>query len=161
MSTKSSATDVPGAMTAPLYGLVSERNFGVGDFDDLARLAETAAGLGADFLGINPVHALFPEQPEAASPYSPSSRLFLNVMHIAPDHVPEFAESESARCFAFQMARVLEAERDASLVDYTRVAGIKLPIFERLFSTFFGNGAGIAAPPRLRSVSGGTWSAIA
>ena len=121
---------------APLYGLVSERNFGVGDFDDLARLAETAAGLGADFLGINPVHALFPEQPEAASPYSPSSRLFLNVMHIAPDRVPEFAESESARRFASQMARVLEAERDASLVDYTRVAGIKLPIFERLFSTF-------------------------
>lgn len=135
-------------LTAPLYGLTSKRNFGIGDFDDLGRLAETAASLGADFLGINPVHALFPEAPEAASPYSPSSRLFLNVMHIAPDKVPEFADSAAARRFAEQKAPALEADRSRPLVDYTRAAGIKLPIFEHLFSAFLESGPG---SPRYRA----------
>jgi 4-alpha-glucanotransferase len=39
----------------------------------------TALGAaGADALAINPVHALFPGHGEGYSPYSPSSRLFLN-----------------------------------------------------------------------------------
>ncbi|MCW2306273.1 4-alpha-glucanotransferase [Rhodobium gokarnense] len=123
-------------LMAPLYGLVSQRNFGVGDYEDLGRLSEIAAGLGADFVGVNPVHALFPEEPEAASPYSPSSRLFLNVMQIAPDRVPEFAASEAARRFASDKAGALAADRTKAYVDYNRVAGIKLPIFEQLFATF-------------------------
>jgi len=124
-----------GAMV-PLYGLVSNRNFAIGDFEDLKRLSEKLAGLGADFVGINPVHALFPELPETASPYSPSSRLFLNVMHIAPDRVPEFAECAPARRFAAERALVLAAERSKPLVDYTRAASMKLPLFELIFSTF-------------------------
>lgn len=49
-----------------------------GDFGDLARAAEALAARGADALAINPVHALFPGYGERYSPYSPSSRLFLN-----------------------------------------------------------------------------------
>lgn len=128
-------------ITAPLYGLRSERNFAIGDFEDIARLAENAAGLGADFLGINPVHALFPELPEQISPYSPSSRSFLNVMHIAPDRVPEFADSADARRFAETRAASLSSDRTQPLVDYTRAAGIKLPIFELLFEAFLKIGA--------------------
>ena len=57
-----------------LYSLRSARNWGIGDFEDLARLAEIAAAAGADFVGVNPLHALFMAEPERASPFSPSNR---------------------------------------------------------------------------------------
>ena len=79
-------------VTCGLYGLRSDRNWGVGDFEDLAVLAEHMAEKGADFIGLNPVHALLPAAPNLFSPYSPSSREFLNIMHIAPDKIPELAE---------------------------------------------------------------------
>ncbi len=64
---------------APLYGL-SDR--GIGDFDDLHALGLGLAKTGAGFLGLNPVHAGFPTAPDVFSPYTPSHRRRLNVMHL-------------------------------------------------------------------------------
>ncbi len=79
-----------------LYGLRSERNWGIGDFADLARLAEIAAEAGADFVGVNPLHALFFAAPDHCSPFSPSNRDFLNPLYIAIDHAPGYAGMEDA-----------------------------------------------------------------
>ena len=49
-----------------------------GTFGELAEAARTFAAAGADAIAINPVHALFPGNGVHYSPYSPSSRLFLN-----------------------------------------------------------------------------------
>lgn len=49
-----------------------------GTFGDLAEAARQLGQSGADAVAINPVHALFPGHGEGFSPYSPSSRLFLN-----------------------------------------------------------------------------------
>ena len=49
-----------------------------GDFADLDAAATVFSARGADALAINPVHALFPGNGIGFSPYSPSSRLFLN-----------------------------------------------------------------------------------
>ncbi|MFZ2100336.1 MAG: 4-alpha-glucanotransferase [Oricola sp.] len=68
---------------APLYGLRPESGGGLGSYEDLARAARALGNLGADFLGINPVHAGFPEDSLNYSPYAPSSRRHLNVNHIA------------------------------------------------------------------------------
>lgn len=57
-----------------LYCLRSRHNWGIGDFSDLGQLVEQAAAWGAHFVGLNPIHALYPANPESASPYSPSSR---------------------------------------------------------------------------------------
>ncbi|MGB7654900.1 MAG: 4-alpha-glucanotransferase [Novosphingobium sp.] len=49
-----------------------------GGFGELADAARVLGQAGCDALAINPVHALFPGQGEQFSPYSPSSRTFLN-----------------------------------------------------------------------------------
>ena len=49
-----------------------------GDFGLLDEAVERFAAHGADAVMINPVHALFPGHGIGFSPYSPSSRLFLN-----------------------------------------------------------------------------------
>ena len=49
-----------------------------GGFGELADAAQLLSRSGCDALAINPVHALFPGFGEDFSPYSPSSRTFLN-----------------------------------------------------------------------------------
>jgi 4-alpha-glucanotransferase len=51
-----------------LYGVRSARNWGMGDFTDLASLIELADHLGADGIGLNPLHALFDDRPGDCSP---------------------------------------------------------------------------------------------
>ncbi|WP_300014071.1 4-alpha-glucanotransferase [uncultured Roseobacter sp.] len=79
-------------VVAPLYGLQSRRNAGLGDFEDLAQLAEGLGAQGAGFLGINPVHALGWAAQDTISPYSPSHRGFLNTAHIALDRLPGLSD---------------------------------------------------------------------
>ena len=73
------------------------RNWGMGDFRDLRELIRLAAPLGCSIIGLNPLHALMPANPAHISPYSPSNRQFLNVLYIAVEDVPDFAECEAAR----------------------------------------------------------------
>ncbi|MDQ7738204.1 4-alpha-glucanotransferase, partial [Prevotella corporis] len=60
-----------------LYTLRSEKNWGIGDFGDLKAMLVDVAKRGGSFIGLNPIHALYPANPESASPYSPSSRRWL------------------------------------------------------------------------------------
>jgi len=125
-------------VTAPLYGLRTPEDWGLGNYADLGAFAEMAAGLGSALVGINPVHALMPRMPERASPYSPSSRLFLNPLHIAVEAVPEFQASAAARALVArpEFQADLAAVRRADLVDYTRVAGLQRQGLEVLFRHF-------------------------
>lgn len=72
-------------VVAALYGISRNRTQGVGDFDDLAALAEVLGAQGAGFLGINPVHALGWAAANTISPYSPTHRGFLNTAHLATE----------------------------------------------------------------------------
>src|SRR5699024_5525287 len=65
-------------VAAQLYSLRHAQGGGMGDYSALAQLAQTAAAQGAAAVAISPVHALFNARPNHFSPYSPSSRLFLN-----------------------------------------------------------------------------------
>lgn len=71
-----------------LYALRSQSNWGVGDFADLDRLCQIAGEAGASAVATNPFHALLPRRPSDASPYSPSSRIFLNPIYIDVSAVP-------------------------------------------------------------------------
>lgn len=69
-------------VTLPLYGLKPEHMGGVGSYADLAEAGAALARAGAGFVGVNPIHAGFPSDAGAFSPYSPSSRRWLSVLHV-------------------------------------------------------------------------------
>ena len=106
-------------LAAQLYGVRSARNWGMGDFTDLASLIELADHLGADGVGLNPLHALFDDRPGDCSPYSPNSRLFLNALYIDVEKLPEFQpDSETSEALA--------PLRAGDAVDYVGVAGLEV-----------------------------------
>jgi (1->4)-alpha-D-glucan 1-alpha-D-glucosylmutase len=121
-----------------LYAVRSARNWGIGDYTDLASVIDDWGARGAAIVGVNPLHAMFPHNPAHASPYSPSSRRFLNALYLDVEAVAEFAECDAARAHvhdgAFQ-AR-LRALRGAPCVDYPGVAEAKWPLLEMLFAQF-------------------------
>ncbi|MGH6735873.1 MAG: 4-alpha-glucanotransferase [Methyloceanibacter sp.] len=122
-------------LSVQLYALRSARNWGIGDFEDLARLAEFAAGLGAEFIGVSPLHALFFADPSRISPYSPSTRDYLNPLLIAPDIVPGYADLPERASLEAELG----ALRDSALIHYPGVHRVKLRAFEALFAHFVKN----------------------
>jgi 4-alpha-glucanotransferase len=121
-----------------LYSLRSVHNWGIGDFHDLREVISLAAPLGCGLIGLNPLHALMPADPSQISPYSPSSRQFLNVLYIAVPDVPEFLECEAAqrRVDESQFQQELLRLRAPENVDYAGVARLKFGILRLVFEHF-------------------------
>ncbi len=75
-------------IAAQVYSLRGQKSGNrVGDFSVLADFVTRAGHAGASAVAISPVHALFTAAPERYSPYSPSSRLFLNVAYADPSFI--------------------------------------------------------------------------
>jgi 4-alpha-glucanotransferase len=123
-------------VAAQLYLLRSAGDWGIGDFGDLRRLVGLLAARGADVVGLNPLHAMFLDAPEHASPYSPASRLLLNVLNIDVASLPELAGCAEAQALvaSAEFQGRLEACRAAALLDYAGVAALKVPVLRLLFA---------------------------
>jgi len=121
-----------------LYAMRSRRNWGIGDFTDLANVARHAAAEGASFVGVNPLHELFLDRPAQASPYSPSSRLTLNPLYLDVEAVDDFAACAEARALvaSHAFAARLLALRSAPLVDHAGVWDVKQEALALLFARF-------------------------
>ena len=122
-------------VTAALYGLRSARNLGLGDYSDLANAAEQLAGLGADFIGINPLHARGAAC-DGISPYTPSCRTALEPRHIAVDAVLGFRQSEAAQALLRDNASRLAAARNGEFIDYATCDAIGGDLLRALFADF-------------------------
>lgn len=125
-------------ISAQLYAVRSRCNWGMGDLGDLAHLVEQSAEAGAAGVLLNPLHALFPGVPAHASPYSPSSRLFLNPLYIDITATPGFIRSEASH-HVMEAAggdAVLNTLRQSSLIDYEAVARAKWPALEEMHRSF-------------------------
>jgi len=122
-----------------LYALRSRRNWGIGDFTDLRTFVRFAADAGAGIVGVNPLHALHYSNPEAASPYSPSSRYFFNPIYVDIEAVPEFSSPNArakrlrTRVATEPFAATLALLRDEPAVAYARVARAKWSALEELY----------------------------
>ncbi|WP_316204594.1 4-alpha-glucanotransferase [Bradyrhizobium sp. SZCCHNS3004] len=120
-------------LAVQLYSIRSGRNWGMGDFTDLAGLVELGAQLGADGVGLNPLHALFDDRPGDFSPYAPNSRLFLNALYIDVEKAPGFQGGIDRAG--------LKAVRQTEHVDYKNVAALKWPALRAAFAAFRRGGA--------------------
>jgi 4-alpha-glucanotransferase len=110
-----------------LYTLRSERNHGIGDFADLRAVCRLLGERGASYVGINPLHATFRHDPEAASPYAAASRIWLNWLYIAVDEVAEYDGLDD------ELVETLAAVRAVAEVDYAGVAAYKDSVLRRCF----------------------------
>jgi 4-alpha-glucanotransferase len=118
-------------LAVQLYGVRSASNWGIGDFTDLEALIELASQLGADGVGLNPLHALFDDRPGDCSPYSPNSRLFLNALYIDVERLPELPRSVLA-----ESRDTIARLRASDIVDYAAVAELKWRALRSAFDAF-------------------------
>lgn len=118
-----------------LYALRSRRNWGIGDFTDLATLARAAAAQGASFVGVNPLHELFLDRPAQASPYSPSTRLALNPLYIDVEAVDGF-DAVRALVDGGAFGERIASLRATPFIDYAGVWSAKRHVLTLLFEHF-------------------------
>ncbi|MBR4126851.1 MAG: 4-alpha-glucanotransferase [Alphaproteobacteria bacterium] len=129
-----------------LYEQRSDENQGIGDFSDLAEIADTIGKSGAGILGVNPLHAMFPEAAEEASPYAPASRAFFNHVYVDVTAVPEFEKSKDAVALydSPEYTTKRRKAQNANDVDYTAAFELKTPVLEKCYEEFLKN----ASPER-------------
>ena len=112
-------------LAAQLYALRRHGDGGIGDFAALRDFVHEAARAGAAAVAISPIHAQFSADPDRFSPYSPSSRVQLNVLHADADELlsgeqdPDLARFEAL-----------------DLVDWPGAGRARMTRFRRAFATF-------------------------
>ena len=150
--------DLPGVGSRKLWGpavqipSLRERPSAYGDLGDLHKAVRLFAERGADALAISPVHALTPGKLDGFSPYSPSSRLFLNTALAQAPGVPRddgaslidwpagLVAHEAALESAFSK---LTAEQRRPVEEWGRASGPALQrhtLFDALATHFAGKG---------------------
>ncbi len=98
---------------AQLYSVRSRQSWGVGDLADLTDLAVWSAGLGADYLLVNPLHAAEPTAPLEPSPYLPTSRRFPSPLYLRVERIPEHGDlPDAARAEVERLAAEVHAALD-------------------------------------------------
>ncbi len=144
-------------LAAQLYALRRTGDGGIGDFAALADFVRAAARQGASAVAISPVHAQFSADVDRFSPYAPSSRVMLNVLHTP---LPDGTDEERARlegldlvdwpdAARYRLARLREVydqQRDRTAFEaYRRERGEVLESharFEALHAWLFGEDPG-------------------
>lgn len=121
-------------LAAQLYALRRRGDGGIGDFTALAELTRLAAARGAHAVALSPVHAPFTVASAHYSPYSPSSRLFLNPWHVDPAELAgaPLARELAERCGA---AATLDRLEQAPLMDWPALARARRAVLRALHDT--------------------------
>lgn len=126
-------------LSVNLYSLQSEHSWGIGDFKDLEKIVKMMAGLKADFIGLNPLHAIPNTYPYGISPYSPISRLYKNFIYLDIEGIPEITASDEIREFTKKEAfrKKLCKLRKLVRIDYEKAGQLKEQILRRAFEFFY------------------------
>ncbi len=118
-------------LSVNLYSLRSADNWGCGDFGDLKRLISWLSKRGAALIAVNPLHALANTFPFAISPYSPLSRLYKNFIYL------DMSDLRPAQdILNNELKREILRLKEEALIDYERIAALKLGALRRTFKSF-------------------------
>jgi 4-alpha-glucanotransferase len=121
-----------------LWGLRSTRNWGCGDFRDLIDLIDWAVPkLHADFIALNPLHAIHNRAPYNTSPYLPLTIFYRNFLYLDITGIEGYDAIRADFLDTDTMAEI-EALRATETVEYERVAKLKRRALNLIFE---------AAPP--------------
>ena len=125
-------------LSIQLYSLKNKADLGVGDFADLLALVQQSAQQQLDYILLNPLHLLFCEQPERASPYSPNSRALLNPLYIAIDLCVDSSNNPALERYLHSHAAKEFKQRiqDLRYIDYSAVNQFKYAAFKLLYQHF-------------------------
>lgn len=122
-------------LSVQLYGLRRPGDGGFGDTQALEDLARVAGERGAEALAISPLHAMFASDTQRYSPYSPSSRLFLNSLYCAPGTILGERALRTA-IDATGLAIELNALEERPLIDWPAAAEAKHRLLQALYEGF-------------------------
>jgi 4-alpha-glucanotransferase len=99
-----------------LYALRSANSWGLGDLGDLREfITWTASAHGCGAVLVNPLHAVTPTHPVQASPYSPSSRRFVNPLYLRITDIPAYRRADPA---VRAQVDALRISPDSERIDY-------------------------------------------
>jgi 4-alpha-glucanotransferase len=118
-----------------LYGLRSSRNWGCGDFTDLRAAVDAFADAGADFIALNPLHAIANRQPYNTSPYLPQSSLYRNFIYLDVEKI-----GAGIPGLGLVTLPGMDILRGSEFVEYEMVAELKLGALRDLHETFLNSG---------------------
>ena len=128
-------------LAAQLYSLHSKNSWGMGDFSVLNQLVEKSSAHGVSVIGLNPLHPLYQNNPAHRSPYSPTSRCFLNTLYIDVTKVFNFNRCKKAQTLykSNNFQERLANAKKSTWVDYPAASSLKFEILELLFQDFVNN----------------------
>lgn len=122
-------------LSVQLYSLRRAGDGGFGDTQALEDLARVAGERGAEALAISPLHAMFASDTRRYSPYSPSSRLFLNSLYCAPGAILGERAMRTA-IDATGLAEQLQHLEQLPLIDWPAAADAKHRLLQALYEGF-------------------------
>ncbi|WP_028621100.1 4-alpha-glucanotransferase [Pseudomonas sp. Ant30-3] len=122
-------------LSVQLYSLRRPGDGGFGDTQALENLARVAGERGAEALAISPMHAMFSSDTHRYSPYSPSSRLFLNSLYAAPGAILGERALRTAIDATGLAAQLKELEA-LPLIDWPVAAEAKHRLLQALYEGF-------------------------
>ena len=127
-------------VAAQLYALRREdgqgRDQGIGDFSAAGDAGEAAGAAGAAYLGLSPLHMLFPRDRERASPYYPSDRRFLDPIYIDALDDAGLPRDEALNSALMALAPAFAAASATRYVEYEAVWRAKRAALEARWAAF-------------------------
>lgn len=122
-------------VSVQLYTLKNKAGLGIGDFNDLRDLITLCSAHNMDYILLSPLHLLFADNPERASPYNPNNRMLLNPLYIAIELCEEHINNEKLVTL-MQNNPYLAQQTASKFIDYTQVSSFKYTLFRALFEQF-------------------------